>query len=98
MTDLTTRSQSLMDTRRQRGASRELTRIRQNTEIATASYVAEIDFQQSVTEAALIATTSISVLEAHLTSLVPHAEPRLRHIADAGAMAMAQTVVKAGRS
>lgn len=98
MTDLTTTSRNLMDARRQRGASRELTRIRQNTEIVTASHIAEIDVQQSVTEAALIAVTSVSVLEAHLTSLVPHAEPRLRHIADAGAMAMAQTVVKAGRS
>lgn len=98
MKDLVTQSRALMDSRNQRGANRELARIRQNTEVVTATHLAEVDVAQTITEAALIATASLSVLEAHLTSLVPHAEPRLRHIADAGAMAMAQTVVKAGRS
>lgn len=98
MSDIARQSKALMETRQQRGASRELARIRKSTEIVTATHLAEIDIVQSATEAALLAVGQTSGLEAHLASLVPHAEPRLRHIADSGAMAMAQTVIRAGRS
>lgn len=98
MADLVTQSKALMDSRQQRGTSRELARIRQSTEIATASHVANVDVVQSVTEAALLATAHVSALEAHLVGMVPHSEQRLRFVADAGAMAIAQAVVRTGRS
>lgn len=98
MTDLVTQSRALLDSRQQRGTSRELVRIRQKAEVVTTARVSEVDTVQTVTEAALIAAAHVSGLEASLVGMVPHAEPRLRHITDAGALAMAQTVVRAGRS
>lgn len=98
MTDLVTQSRALIESRNQRSTSRELSRIRQGTDLACARHVAKIDIVESVTEAALLATAHVSALEAHLVNAVPHAEPRLRHVADSGAMAMANVVTKVARS
>lgn len=81
-----------------RRAGRELTKIRQATDLVVARRNAQIDAIESVTEAALLATAHVSALEAHLVGLVPHADNRLRHVADGGAMAMANVVTKLARS
>ena len=47
----------------------------------------------SAQEAALLATSHISAVEALLISRTPHAEARLRHIADAGCTGMASVVL-----
>ncbi len=98
MSDLVTQSRALMESRQRRGMSRELAQIRQTTEIVTARHIAAVDVVESVTEAALLATAQVGALEAHLVGLVPHAEPRLRHIAESGAMSMGHIVAGLARS
>lgn len=45
----------------------------------------------------LIAVGQISVLEAAMVRTAPHAENRLRTVADAGALSIAEIVYRAGR-
>jgi hypothetical protein len=45
----------------------------------------------------LIAVGQISVLEAAMVRAAPHAEGRLRTVADAGALSIAEIVYRAGR-
>jgi hypothetical protein len=62
-----------------------------------AQEMAKIDAIADVTEAALVATSHVSVMEALLVARTPHAEGRLRHIADAGTAGMANVVLGMGR-
>lgn len=89
---------SLLPSRVERQTNRALQNIRSHQAVATAHEVAKVEVIQDVTEAALMATSNVSAIEALLIARTPHAEGRLRHIADAGALGMSEVVMKARRS
>lgn len=80
-----------------RQASREVARARAYGSVVSAGETAKIEAVAQVTEAALLATSHISAMEALLVSRTPHAEARLKHIADAGCVGMAGVVFETGR-
>jgi hypothetical protein len=80
-----------------RQARREIARAQAHGAYVTASEVAKVDAVADVTQAALIATAHVSGIEALLVNRVPHAEARLRHIADAGTAGMATVVMQMSR-
>ncbi len=89
---------SLLPSRVERQTGRALERIRAGQAVVTAREVAKVEVIQDVTEAALMATANVSAIEALLVARTPHAEGRLKHIADSGAIGMAEVVLKARRS
>lgn len=80
----------------ERQYSQELATIRASSELVTARETAKVETIANVTEAALLATSHVSAVEALLVSRTPHAEMRLRHIADAGCTGMASVVLRVG--
>lgn len=81
-------------------AGQELRQIDQRIEIErgkarlrTSREVGRIETVARVTETALVATAHISAVESLLLTQAPHAEQRLRHLADAGSAAMANIVL-----
>jgi hypothetical protein len=58
--------------------------------------LAAVDSICRVTEAALLATSHITAVEALLISRSPEAEARLRHIADAGCTSLTTVVLRGG--
>ena len=64
---------------------------------AAARENAKVEIMAEVTETALLAASHVAAVEALLVARTPHAEARLRHIADAGTIGMTETVIKAGR-
>lgn len=98
MTDLVPmRGNRLVPSRVERQTGRALEQIRAGQAVASARETAKVEVIAEVTEAALLATSHVSAVEALLVSRTPHAEGRLRHIADAGAIGMANVVMKAHR-
>lgn len=87
----------LATTRIARQASREITRAQAHGAIVTAQETAKVEAIANVTEAALLATSHVSAVEALLMERTPHAEARLKHIADAGCAGMASIVLGVGR-
>ena len=61
--------------------------------VAAAREAAKVETIAQVTEVALAATGRVSAVEALLVAHCPHAEARLRHIADAGVAGMANIVL-----
>jgi hypothetical protein len=80
----------------ERQTSREITRGRALSQVVSAQDIAKLEAIAQVSEAALLATSHISAVEALLISRTPHAEARLRHIADAGCTGMATVVLRVG--
>jgi hypothetical protein len=80
----------------ERQTSREITRARAYGATVAARESAKVEALAQVTEAALLATSHVSAVEALLVSRTPHAEARLRHIADAGCTGMANVVLSTG--
>ena len=64
--------------------------------MASAQEGARVQALAQVSESALLATSHVSALEGLLVSRTPHAEARLRHIADAGCAGMASIVLGMG--
>ena len=87
---------ALSSTRIERQTSLEITRARAYGVTVSAREIAKVEALGQVTEAALLATSHISAVEALLVSRTPHAEARLRHIADAGCTGMASVVLGTG--
>lgn len=81
----------------ERRASRDIARSHAYGATVSARETAKVDAIAEVTEAALLATSHVSAVEALLVSRTPHAEARLRHIADAGCTGMASVVLGMGR-
>jgi hypothetical protein len=73
--------------------SRDLAQIRASRSVVAAREAARVETIAEVTEVALAATTRISAIEALLVARTPHAEARLRHVADAGVAGMASVVL-----
>lgn len=98
MHDLTTYKPSRVAVRAERATQRQLDNLRHNTALVAARHSSAIDVIETVTESALLATAHVSALEGYLVGRVPHAESRLRHVADGGAVAMANVVAKLAKS
>jgi hypothetical protein len=98
MSDLVRLNGSRLPTRLERTTARALDRVRADQALAAARHTAKLDVIADVTQAALLATSHVSAMEALLVSRTPHAEARLRHIADAGTLGMAAVVMKASRT
>lgn len=81
----------------QRQNAREIKRARLASDLATAQHNSCVDVIESVTHSALLATAHLSALEGYLLERVPHAETRLRHVADGGCMAMSNAVLRLSR-
>lgn len=96
MTNLPTLSTlgELTNSRIERQLSREITKAKAYSLAVTARETAKVEALANVTEAALLATSHVSAVEALLVQRTPHAEDRLRHIADAGCTGMASIVLK----
>lgn len=77
----------------ERKTSRAIDRARAHGATVAARETAKVEALAQVTEAALLATSHISAVEALLIQRTPHAEARLRHIADAGSTGMASIVL-----
>lgn len=80
----------------ERQTSRDIAQVRGYGAVVSARGLAQLEAVAQVTEAALLATSHISAVEALLISRTPHAEARLRHIADAGCTGMANIVLGVG--
>lgn len=80
----------------ERHVSREIAHAKGYGSVVSARGVAQLEAVAQVTEAALLATSHVSAVEALLISRTPHAEARLRHIADAGCTGMANIVLRTG--
>lgn len=87
----------LANSRLERQTSREISRAQSHGATIAAREGARVEAIAQVTEAALLATSHVSAVEALLVSRTPHAEARLRHIADAGCTGMASVVLGLGR-
>ena len=82
--------------RLERQTSREIAQAKGYGSVVSARGIANVEALAQVTEAALLATSHVSAVEALLVSRTPHAEARLRHIADAGCTGMATVVLRTG--
>lgn len=89
---------ALLPTRLDRQVDRALERVRAGQLITSAQEIAKVETVAQVTEAALLATSHVSALESMLAMRTPHAEERLRHIADAGALSMTEVVLGVSRA
>ena len=81
----------------ERDVSRELAVARARGEVVAAREAAKVDAMALVAQQALLATAHISSLEALLVDHMPHAEARLRHVADAACAGMASVVMGMAR-
>ncbi len=110
MTDLVPirRPESLGVSRAERRTARALDRVRSteaiaiaqieaNQAIATADARARVAVVTDTTNAALLAASHISVVEALLADRTPHAEGRLHSIANAGCLALTDVVLTVSR-
>ena len=80
-----------------RRASREINRAKAYGQTISAQEEAKVEAIAAVTETALLATAHVSAMESLLITQAPHAEQRLRHLADAGCAGMASVVLGVGR-
>ncbi len=87
----------LYPTRVERKTNRALERVRAEQAVFVAQQTAKVESIAEVTETALLAVSHISAVEALLISRTPHAEARLRNIADLGAVGLADLVLKTHR-
>lgn len=79
--------------RQDRLAAREREMVRTASLVAATREAVKVDVIEEVTEAALVAASRISMVEALLAARTPSAEGRLRFIADAGVAGMANVVL-----
>lgn len=87
-----------LPSRIERQASKEIAVAMARGAVSAARETAKIEALEAVTETALLAASHLSSLEGLLVARTPHAEARLRHIADAGVAGIADVVLRAGRS
>ena len=81
----------------ERRASREISKARAYGQAVAAQEEARVEAIAQITESALLATAHVSAMESLLITQAPHAEQRLRHLADAGCAGMAAVVLGASR-
>ena len=96
MSDLVPLGAGLLSTRIERTTGRQLDRIQAGKMVTAARENARIEVVAEVTETALLAASHVAAVEALLVARTPHAEGRLRHLAEAGTIGMTDIVIKAG--
>jgi hypothetical protein len=79
----------------QRQVGREMALANASGSLLAAREVAKVRAIADITETALIAVSTVSAVEGLLISRTPHAEGRLRHVADAGTAGIANVVLRA---
>lgn len=82
----------------QRRIAAEVSRAQAAGLVLAARETAKVEAVADVTQAALLEVSQLSALEGLLVSRVPHAEARLRYIADAGVAGIADVVIRTGRN
>jgi hypothetical protein len=97
MTDVVRYVGNRYPSRAERQTGRALEQVHSRQLVQSAQEVARVAVIAETTEAALLATSHISTLEALLATRTPRAEERLRHIADAGALGMTEVVLSVNR-
>lgn len=98
MTDLVPfRPGGLNVSRTERQAAQALDQVRADQAIALAQGTGGVDILTDVTEAALLAAWHISTIESLLADRAPHAEGRLRGIANAGCLGLTDVVLNTAR-
>ncbi len=78
-------------------AGKELDRINARADLARHSDRRRIERIVDAAQHGAVAVTHLSALEGSLVQTVPHAQPRITAIADAGALGIAKVVFEAGR-
>lgn len=86
-----------LSTRADRQAAREVSRARASGLALAAHEVSKVEVIESVTEAALLATTRLAQLEHLLVVQSPYAAGRLQLIVEASALGMGMVVQQAAR-
>jgi hypothetical protein len=86
-----------LETRAQRRAAKEITRMRLRGAVVTAREVTRIDAVEEVSASALLAAAHVSAVEGALAQQTPHSRARLMHIADSSSVALSSIVARAGR-
>jgi hypothetical protein len=84
--------------REERQLDREKARIHANSSLMAARQVAKIEAITEITEEALFRASEVASITGMLVQRTPQAETALNHIASAGITAMADVVVRSGRS
>lgn len=97
MKDLILQSNAMRERREASAHSQSLSQMQRSTELTVAEQTNQIHALEDVTATALMAVGSTAALEAHLAGLTPHAEGRLRHIADTSALQVARIVARTVR-
>ena len=88
----------LVPTRLERQMVRDVTVARAHGAIMAARELAKVEAISDITQGALMETSQISEIEMLLFARSPHAGERLKQIADCGVAAIADVVLRAGRS
>ena len=89
-------SESHLPVRLQRQMDREISVVRARGAVQAAHEVAKVALIEEVASRSLMAASNISSIEGVLMERDPHAEARLRHIADAGAAGLGAIVLRLG--
>jgi hypothetical protein len=97
MNDLIPTNGRAVSARTTRNTTRSIARVQHDQTVLTAEETAKVEIIAEVTETALIATSHISALESFLMDRTPHAEARLKRIADAGTLGLSTVVLQATR-
>ena len=83
---------SLSLTKIKRRAAKEIALTRATSSVLAARAESKIDAIGSVTEAAMLSTARVALMEAMATAQTPHAAGRYRFIADCGATSMGAVI------
>ncbi len=87
-----------LSTREQRQLDQEIARTHAGGSLMAARGVARIEAITEITEEALFRASEVASITGLLVQRTPQAETALHHIASAGITAMADVVVRSGRS
>lgn len=87
-----------LSVRQERQLERQKAQIHARGSLIAAREIAKVSVVTDVTEEALMAASEVAQLTGMLVQRTPHAEAALNHIASAGITAMADVVIRAGRS
>jgi hypothetical protein len=97
MSNLTIPTSGLALSRVERRVAKEIAIARATSFVAAARAEAKIDAIGSVTEAAVISSARVAMVEAMATAQTPHAAGRYRFIADSGAASMGAVIHRMAR-
>lgn len=87
----------LIVNRKEKAAAKKIESIQLATDVVVAQRNAEITVIAETTRSGLLAAAHLSTLEAFLVDRIPMSEARLRGIADAGCVGIADTVWRAAK-